>query len=294
MGVAFSTPSPNMIALLLLACFLSATQASGHEQVHVSGSTGPTVVTSGHTPVYAPHYYGYGHAPVYASHYYPYYPVRRDGYSSDYAHTPVYPYGHTPVYPTFSYPRHPYSYVPAAATHGYGNVNYATGTPYIYSRYPADIPYVQQEARQEYSSYAPASAYVSPYYRYHYSYVPVAATHGYGNVNHATGTPYIYSRQPADIPYGQQEARQEYSSYAPAYVSPYYRNHYSYVPVASTHGYGNVNYATGTPYIYSRQPADIPYGQQEARQEYSYYSSTPVYSHVYPGRTYSYAPIHGY
>merc|ERR1712180_249930 len=179
MGVAFCSLSPNMIALLLLACFLSAAQASGHEQVHVSGSTGPTVVASGHTPVYAPHYY---------------------------------PYGHTPVYPTFSYPRYPYSYVPVAATHGYGNVNHATGTPYIYSRQPADIPYGQQEARQEYSSYAPA--YVSPYYRNHYSYVPVAATHGYGNVNYATGTPYIYSRYPADIPYGQQEARQEYSSYA--------------------------------------------------------------------------------
>merc|ERR1712180_65110 len=174
---AFSSPSPNMIALLLLASFLSAAQASGHEQVHVSGSTGPTVVASGHTPVYAPHYYGYGHAPV---------------------------------YPTFSYYRYPYSYVPAAATHGYGNVNHATGTPYIYSRQPADIPYGQQEARQEYSSYAPA--YVSPYYRNHYSYVPVAATHGYGNVNYATGTPYIYSRPPADIPYGEQEARQEYSS----------------------------------------------------------------------------------
>merc|ERR1719357_865469 len=149
---------------------------------------------------------------------------RRDGYSSDYAHTPVYPYGHTPVYSTFSYSRYPYSYVPVAATHGYGNVNYATGTPYIYSRYPADIPYGQQESRQEYSSYAPAyaPAYVSPYYRHYYSYVPAAATHGYGNVNYATGTPYIYSRQPADIPYGQQEPRQEYS-YAPAYVSPYHR-----------------------------------------------------------------------
>merc|ERR1711962_389363 len=298
MGVAFSTPSPIMLVYLLLACFLSAAQASGHEQVHVSGSTGPTVVGSGHTPVYAPHYYGYGHAPVYASHYYPSYPVRhaysanpnykeskgRDGYSSDYAHTPVYPYGHTPVYPTFSYPRYPYSYVPVAATYGYGNVNHATGTPYIYSRQPADIPYGEQEARQEYSSYAPtyAPAYISPYYRYHYSYVPAAATHGYGNVNHATGTPYIYSRYPADIPYGEQEARQEYSSYtpayAPAYVSPYHRHHYSYVPAAATHGYGNVNHATGTPYIYSRQPADIPYGQQEARQEYSYYTSTPVYS----------------
>merc|ERR1711962_1149584 len=206
---AFSTPSLIMLGFLLLACFLSAAQASGHEQVHVSGSTGPTVVTSGHTPVYAPHYYGYGHAPVYASHYYPYYPVR-----------------------------YPYSYVPVAATHGYGNVNHATGTPYIYSRQPADIPYGQQEPRQEYSSYAPAyaPAYVSPYYRHHYSYVPAAATHGYGNVNYATGTPYIYSRYPADIPYGQQEARQEYSSYAPAsaYVSPYYRYHYSYVPVAAT------------------------------------------------------------
>merc|ERR1712180_13295 len=206
MGVAFCSLSPNMIALLLLACFLSAAQASGHEQVHVSGSTGPTVVASGHTPVYAPHYY---------------------------------PYGHTPVYPTFSYPRYPYSYVPAAATHGYGNVNHATGTPYMYSRYPADIPYGEQEARQEYSSYAPA--------------------------------------------------------YAPAYVSPYYRHHYSYVPAAATHGYGNVNHGIATPYIYSRQPADIPYGEQEPRQEYSYYTSTPVYSYAYPGHAYSYAPaIHGY
>merc|ERR1711962_1892609 len=124
MGVAFSTPSLIMLGFLLLACFLSAAQASWHEQVHVSGSTGPTVVASGPTPVYAP----------------------------------VYPYGHTHVYPTFSYPRYPYSYVPVAATHGYGNVNHATGTPYIYSRYPADIPYGQQEARQEYSSYAPAYA----------------------------------------------------------------------------------------------------------------------------------------
>merc|ERR1712212_272116 len=196
MGVAFSTPSPNMFAFLLLACFLSAAQASGHEQVHVSGSTGPTVVASGHAPVYAPHYYGLGHAPV---------------------------------YPTSSYPRYPYSYVPVAATHGYGNVNHATATHYIYSRYPADIHYGEQD-RQGYSSYyAPTS--VSPYYRYPYSYVPAAATHGYGNVIHSTGTPYMYSRYPADIHYGEQD-RQGYSSYAPSYVSPYYRYPYSYVPAA--------------------------------------------------------------
>merc|ERR1712212_1473802 len=191
--IAFSTPSPIMFAFLLLACFLSASQASGHEQVHVSGSTGPTVVASGHAPVYAPHYYGLGHAPV---------------------------------YPTFSYPRYPYSYVPAAATHGYGNVNHATATPYMYSRYPADIHYGEQD-RQGYSSYAPS--HVSPYYRYPYSYVPAAATHAYGNVNHATPTPYIYSRQPADIPYGQQEARQEYSSYTSTPYSYAYPGYpYSY------------------------------------------------------------------
>merc|ERR1712212_212667 len=247
MGVAFCSPSPNMNMLLLLARFISAAQASGHEQVHVSGSTGPTVVASGHTPVYAPHYYGHGHAPVYASHYYPYYPVRhaysanpnyeeskRDGYSSDYAHTPVYPYGHTPVYLTFSYPRYPYSYVPVVATHGYGNVNHATATPYMYSRYAADIHYGEQD-RQGYSSYAPS--YVSPHYRYPYSYVPVAATHGYGNVNHASATPYMYSREHPDPHYGEQD-RQGYSSY---------------------------------------------------------YAPTSVYSHVYPGHAYSYAPaIHGY
>merc|ERR1711962_723819 len=175
MGVAFSTPSPIMLAFLLFACLLSAAQASGHEQVHVSGSTGPTVVASGHTPVYAPHYYPYGHAPVYASHYYPYYPVR-DGYSSDYAHTPAYPYGHTPVYPTLSYFRYPYSYVPVAATHGYGNVNHATGTPYIYSRQPADIPYGQQEPRQEYSYYTSTPVYSYAYPGRTYSYAPI---HGY-------------------------------------------------------------------------------------------------------------------
>merc|ERR1719495_1473616 len=235
-----------MLSALFLSLLLSVYVQGHGEQVHVSGSTGPTVVGS-----------AYPYYPAYAPYPYPYYPYA--------------PYSYYPA-------RYGYSdaYAPAAATHGYGNVNHATGTPYIYSRQPADIPYGQQEARQEYSSYAPA--YVSPYYRYHYSYVPVAATHGYGNVNYATGTPYIYSSQPADIPYGQQEPRQEYSSYAPTYapthVSPYYRYHYSYVPAAATHGYGNVNYATGTPYIYSRQPADIPYGQQDPRQEYSSYAPT--------------------
>merc|ERR1719209_1493550 len=113
----------------------------------------------------------------------------------------------------------------------------------MYSRYPADIHYGEQD-RQGYSSYAPTS--VSPYYRYPYSYVPVAATHGYGNVNHATATPYIYSREHPDPHYGEQD-RQGYSSYALTYVSPYYRYPYSYVPVAATHGYGNVNHATPTP-----------------------------------------------
>merc|ERR1711937_457888 len=172
MGVAFSSPLLTMVAILLLACFLSAAQATGYEQVHVSGSTGPTVVKSGHAPVYAPYYYGYG--PFYASHYYPYYPVR-----------------------------HAYSYVPAASTHGYGNVNHATGTPFVYSREHPDPHYGEQEARQGYSSY---SSTVYPYvytpvsypYRHPYSYVPAASTHGYGNVNHATGTGYVYSRQHPD------------------------------------------------------------------------------------------------
>merc|ERR1712212_620305 len=290
------TPSPIMFALLLLASFLSAAQASGHEQVLVSGSTGPTVVGSGHTPVYAPHYYGYGHAPVYASHYYPYYPVRhaysanpnyeeskREGYSSDYAHTPVYPYGHTPVYPTYSYPRYPYSYVPVVSTHGYGNVNHATATPYIYSREHPD-PHYGEQGRQGYSYYAPTS--VSPYYRYPYSYVPVAATHGYGNVNHATPTPYIYSREHPDPHYGEQD-RQGYSSYAPSYVSSYHRYPYSYVPAAATHGYGNVNHASATPYIYSREHPD-PHSGEQVRQGYSSYAPTSVSPYYrYP---YSYVP----
>merc|ERR1711973_634397 len=175
-----------MVVLLLLACFFSAAQAGPDEQVHVSGSTGPTVVGSGHTPVYAPHYYGYGHAPVYASHYYPH------------------------------YPRQPY--VSEASTHGYGNVEHAYGTPYMYTRQHPD-PHYGEQTRQGYSSYAPLPSYVSPYYRHPYSYV--AATHGYGNVEHAYGTPYMYSRQQPDPHYGEQD-RQGYSSYAPlpSYVSP--------------------------------------------------------------------------
>merc|ERR1711962_74549 len=192
-----------MLSALFLSLLLSVYVQGHGEQVHVSGSTGPTVVGSAY-----PYYPAYGHYPAYAP--YSYYPYA--------------PYSYYPA-------RYGYSdaYAPVAATHGYGNVNYATGTPYIYSRPPADIPYGQQEARQEYSSHAPAyaPAYVSPFYRYHYSYEPVASTHGYGNVNYATGTPYIYSRPPADIPYGEQEVGQEYSSYAPAYapdyVSPFYR-----------------------------------------------------------------------
>merc|ERR1712168_1202751 len=95
-------------------------RSADHEQVHVSGSTGPTVVGSGyHYP--APH----GYAPVYA-HSYPYYA----GYA-------------THSYPSVYYPaRYGYSaYVPAVSTHGYGNVDHAIATPLVYRRDDADPKY---------------------------------------------------------------------------------------------------------------------------------------------------------
>merc|ERR550519_1874353 len=110
------------------------------------------------------------------------------------------------------------SYVPV--THGYGNVHYATATPYMYRRDPADPHYGEQASLG----------------RYPYSYVP-AVTHGYGNVHYAPATPYMYRRDPADPHYGEQASQGRYP--------------YSYVP-AVTHGYGNVLYATATPYMYRR------------------------------------------
>merc|ERR1712168_1410077 len=142
-------------------------RSADHEQVHVSGSTGPTVVGSGHHYP-APH----GYAPVYA-HSYPYYA----GYA-----THSYPY---------SYPaRYGYSaYAPAVSTHGYGNVNHATATPFVYTRDPADPHYGQQD-RQGYSSYGQNVISHYPYYSYparsaYSGYVPAASTHSYGNVPHA-------------------------------------------------------------------------------------------------------------
>merc|ERR1719495_184642 len=86
-----------------------------------------------------------------------------------------------------------------------------------------------------YLSYSyPYYSYPYNYYavgRYPYSYVPAVVTHGYGNVHHATPTPFVYSREQADIPYGEQAASAA-------------RYPYSYVPAVVTHGYGNVHHAT--------------------------------------------------
>merc|ERR1711962_1778382 len=85
------------------------------------------------------------------------------------------------------------------------------------------------------------------------------------------------------------------STYYPSYYPAAGRTHYSYAPV--THAYGNVNHPVGTPYLYTLKPADIPYGEQDRREGYSYSApvlySTPV---VYPARYhYSYAPAtHAY
>merc|ERR1711937_287683 len=120
-------------------------------------------------------------------------------------------------------------------------------------------------------------SYVYPAYgRISYSYVP-AVTHGYGNVHHATPTPYVYDRLAADSPYGEQ-------------VASAARYPYSYVPAVVTHGYGNVHHASPTAYVYDRLAADIPYGEQAAkegsnavRQSYSYVPSTHSYSNVVSG-----------
>merc|ERR1711937_995514 len=129
-------------------------------------------------------------------------------------------------------------------------------------------------------------------YRYPYSYAPV--THAYGNVDHPVGTGYLYTRLPADIPYGEQ-TREAYS-YSTPVVYPSYvpRLSYSYAPV--THAYGNVDYAVGTPLMAARPPADIHYGEQ-TREAYSYSAPVvypaPVYS--LPRYSYSYAPAtHAY
>merc|ERR1712240_266558 len=100
-----------MLCALVLSLLLSASVQGHGEQVHVSGSTGPTVVASSYP-------YHSAYAP------YSYYPARY-GYSD--------------------------GYVPAASTHGYGNVNHATGTPYMYSLYPADIPYGERPASFDYT-----------------------------------------------------------------------------------------------------------------------------------------------
>merc|ERR1712198_645722 len=134
------------------------------------------------------------------------------------------------------------------------------GNPYEYAVYNCDG-----------SFYYPYGYYPG---RSSYSYAP-AVTHAYGNVDQSVGTPYMYTRLPADIPYGQQD-RQGYSSvYVPTYANyPFYpygyypaRTSYSYAP-AVTHAYGNVDQSVGTPYMYTRLPADIPYGQRD-RQGYS-------------------------
>merc|ERR1712180_282722 len=120
--------------------------------------------------------------------------------------------------------RYPYSYVPAVVTHGYGNVNHATPTPYVYDRVSADVAYGEQAASAA---------------RYPYSYVPAVVTHGYRNVHHVTPTPYVYDRVSADVPYGEQAARHPYS----------------YVP--STHSYSNVAYGHRAREGYSRPAAPV-------------------------------------
>merc|ERR1711962_702705 len=126
------------------------------------------------------------------------------------------------------------------------------------------------------------STYYPSYYypaagRTHYSYAP--ATHAYGNVNHPVGTPYLYTRKLADIPYGEQD-REGYSYSAPVvYPTPVVypaRHHYSYAPPV-THAYGNVNHPVATPYLYTLLPADIPHGEQD-REGYSYTRVVPGYA----------------
>jgi len=175
-------------------------------------------------------------------------------------------------------------------------VNHATATPFVYSRVDADPNFGQQD-RQGYSSYGQNYVYSHyPYSYYNYparsaysAYVPAVSTHGYGNVNHATATPFVYSRVDADPNFGQQD-RQGYSSYGQNYVYSHYPfSHYPYshyparsaysahVPAVSTHGYGNVNHAIATPLVYRRDDADPKYGEQMAREGHSYY---PIYRPV--------------
>merc|ERR1711951_138146 len=186
----------------------------------------------------------------------PYGQQDRQGYSSvyvpTYANYPFYPYGYYPA-------RTSYSYAPAV-THAYGNVDQSVGTPYMYTRLPADIPYGDRD-RQGYSSvYAPAVttyAYYPSYPRYSYSYAP-AVTHAYGNVDQSVGPPYMYPRLPADIPYGERD-RQGYSAYVPAVTS-----------------YDAVVNAIATPFMYRRAPYPVFYGHQ-ARVGYT--PNQPHYIH---------------
>merc|ERR1712198_146941 len=167
------------------------------------------------------------------------------------------------------------SYAPAV-THAYGNVDQSVGTPYMYMRLPADMPYGQRD-RQGYSSvYVPtyanypySSVYVPtyanyPYYPYgyypgrsSYSHAP-AVTNAYGNVDQSVGTPYMYTRLPADIPYGQRD-RQGYSAYVPAVNS-----------------YNAVVNAIATPFMYRRASYPVIYGHQ-ARVGYTL--NQPHYIH---------------
>merc|ERR1712240_52813 len=100
-----------------------------------------------------------------------------------------YPYGYYPA-------RTSYSYAPAV-THAYGNVDQSVGTPYMYTRLPADIPYGERD-RQGYSAYVPA-------------------VNSYNAVVNAIATPFMYRRASSPVFYGHQ-ARVGYTPNQPHYI----------------------------------------------------------------------------
>merc|ERR1711973_686717 len=157
-------------------------RSTDHQQVHVSGYAGqPTVVPTnayGGYSSYAPAYYGGYHDAPYAPGY---------GYSS-YAPSSYAPYSYS------SYNYAPYGY-PHGSRYPYaaGSTSYAPG----YNSYTAPA----------HNSYAPShSSYAAPghssYASGHSSYAPGHQTHGYGNVQYAAGTPFMYSRAPGYGPQG--------------------------------------------------------------------------------------------
>merc|ERR1711872_485152 len=116
-----------------------------------------------------------------------------------------------------------------------------------------------------YSSYAPSSYAPSS----HSSYAPYSySSYNYAPYGYSHGSRYPYAAGSSSYaPSHSSYAAPAHSSYAPShssYAAPthssYAPGHSSYAPGHQTHGYGNVKYSAGTPFMYSRAPGYGPQG----------------------------------